>query len=610
MPVTWEELSCDQKKIIMDNDGVALILAGPGSGKTEILAHKIAYLIKNQAVSENEILSITFSRKAMNEMQDRMSKFEGFQDKKFNISTLHAIALRLLYSNGLKRKVLVSTDESFYIMKDAVLDVLHKSDSGSVWYWLNFINKLKIDGKNYWDLSGEPRNIYQRYEELLLYNDVLDLEGIILRGYNLLREKGTQKNHNFILVDEFQDLNKTEFEFIKKIAEEAHHLFVVGDDDQSIYGWRGADPSIITNFSTIFPGSKINSLNYSYRVPNNILKGALQIVSKVQPRISKTFESVVMTEDKIGIVLARDKTTETKWLCDSINKYLSEGCVPNKIAILSKELALLEEIKQELEDSGIKYLFFGEKDILFEDTMRFFFSVLRVLNDPHDNLAVRYCLETSSDFNIGSVKINTLRETAEKKNLSFWGTMINAEKIEETKKWNTDYKMFASFILDLFGAMNGRSFLRQLDIILDELGITTEYRDIIMDLRERSKAENLPKFVEYYLDRKANSAERQRVVDETSDAIRLMTLHSSKGLGFEVVYFVGLNEGILPNPEQDIGEQRRLCYVGMTRCEKKLFMCHCEEITGKSAHGHKKYNPSQFLQELSKEYYDRIDLIK
>jgi DNA helicase II / ATP-dependent DNA helicase PcrA len=610
MPLKWNDLSPNQQQIIENISGPSLVIAGPGTGKTEIMAHKIAYLKRKAGISEKEIMSITFSRKASNEMRDRLSSFDGINEKLIRITTLHSLALNTLYRLNCGRKYVASTDETIFIMKDAVEDVFGKNiDINQASKYLNIINSFKTNGISYYQIinSKEIKKIYQRYEDLLKINNVQDLEGIILRTVILLKSlKFNLPTPKYLLVDEFQDINKTEFEFIKQLAQKSHHLFVVGDDDQSIYGWRGSEPDLIINFDKLFKNAKIDNLQTTYRVPEHILAGALSVVKKINQRMKKIINAHKKAGEKIKIVISSDDTSESDWISTEISKLIDNGFQAKNIVILAKELSLLDKIKIKFEDTGIPYIYWGEKNLFTDKKIQVLIAVLRILTDKGDNLAIRTCLSEMNSFNIGPQKIKRLRETAEQNQKTLWTILVDAEKFEHTKTWNRDYKKFVDFILRL---QNISATKNVNDVVLEIgnlMGINKDqpFLEFVRFFKKKRITQPID-LVTSYADEKAFNSERHKNVEE-SEKVNLMSVHSSKGLGFKIVFMLGMNRGIFPNPEQNEDEQRRLCYVGMTRSKQILYMCHCKEMIGQAAHGHKKCYPSEFLQEFSRDSYELI----
>lgn len=612
IPVSWKELSPNQKNIVKDISGPVLVLAGPGTGKTEILSHKIAYLKKVGSGAEKDILAITFSRKASNEMKDRVTAFERLDVESIKISTLHSLALNILHKANIGRQYLASTDETIFIIKDAAEDVEGKKiEKKKALEYLNFINSLKNKGACYYNIGDEKlKHIYKRYEELLDFNKVQDLEGIVLRAVNVLSSGQSDIiSSKYLLIDEYQDINKIEFKFIRQLAKDSKHIFVVGDDDQSIYGWRGSDPHIIVNFKQLFKGAEIYNLETSFRVPENILKGALQIVEKIGTRMKKVVNSIKKNGGKIKIVISDSAASESNWISKKISELSSDGVDPNEIAILAKELSLLDPIKCNLQERGIDYLYWGERNLFSDKNIQVLMAVLRVLNDKDDNLAIRTCIEDLNLFNIGPKKTKALRGAAEQNDSTLWHTLVNAEKNSVTQPWNKDYKKFVGFILSIENSTHDKSVTGVVTYVGEVLGIKNDqaFLDLVR-MSEKRSFSGLKDFIESYYNEKSYNSERQRIAEEAVGKVNLMSIHSSKGLGYNVIFMIGLNQHMFPNPSQDCDEQRRLCYVGMTRSNQMLYMCHCQEIVGQSAHGYAKYHPSPFLQEIPDECYELIDL--
>ena len=307
MPIPWELLSDTQRRLIEHNSGPMLVFAGPGTGKTEVITQRVAYLIR-QGTDPKEIRAITFTRKARNEMIERLKEFEGLENINFNISTLHGTAVQILGKYGELRKYIAAGDETSIIFMDAVEDVVGKLNRSDYKECINWVESQKCNNKRHQDCDEiQNKKIYERYEELLEYNNVQDLSGIILNCVSLLNVLGDMFDSNIkhLLVDEYQDINHTEYELIKHLTKGTESVFFVGDDDQSIYGWRGTDPQILHDFETDFDAALIETIEESRRCTEDILNGAIEIVSKCKIYYPKKLKSVKGKGEKINLLTAR-----------------------------------------------------------------------------------------------------------------------------------------------------------------------------------------------------------------------------------------------------------------------------------------------------------------
>ena len=346
MPVPWNQLSDIQKKIIQHSEGPLLVLAGPGTGKTEVLTQRVAFLVQN-GISSEDILAITFTKKARNEMIDRLSEFSGLEDIVFNISTLHGTALKLLGENGVLRKYLASGDDASIIFDDAVEDIfgfLSYSQKKNLLNWLELQKAHNI--RCHECEESNNKKAYIRYEELLHYNNVQDLSGVILNVVSLLNSiDNYEPEIKHLLVDEYQDINPVEYKFIKYLTHNNDSTFFVGDDDQSIYGWRGTNPKILRNFSDDFEDGEIIIIEESRRCTDYILRGATEIVNKCTTYFPKKLISVKGEGNKINILVSRNHEVESDWISSKIIELNKDFNISyNDIAIITKQLNRAEEL--------------------------------------------------------------------------------------------------------------------------------------------------------------------------------------------------------------------------------------------------------------------------
>ena len=605
MPVTWEQLSDTQKRIIQHIKGPMLVFAGPGTGKTEVLTQRIAYLIK-QGVSSEEILAITFTKKARNEMIDRLSEFEGLEDTDFNVSTLHGTAIKVMGEHDYLRNYLAASDETKMVFDDAVSDILGNrsyTERKELFSWVELQKAKNIRCHECED--GDNKNLYSRYEELLEYNDVQDLSGVILNTVDLLNSLGSLHvpEHKHLLVDEYQDINHTEYDFIKYLSKNAESIFFVGDDDQSIYGWRGADPQILHDFAKDFNG-KIETIEHSRRCTGYILNGAIEIVNKCKIYHPKKLSSVKGAGNKINVLVSSKNDKEAEWISNKILELTKDKeIILNDIAIITKQLNRADEINKSCLRKGIKVNYWRPNQIFRDVYVRNIISLSRLICDKSDNLALRQALLSIKDFGIGEKGTNNLRKVAEKHDVPLWEILRNRNHLRECSFWGERYVKFADRIESIEKDIENKPVHECVDIFSK---IYLEKKtDNIEQLYEFSKKipdeSSLEAFIQEFNNKRGldfGTAD----VDLEENAVNIMSLHASKGLGFKVVFVVGMEDNFFPNPEQDIDEQRRLCYVAMTRAKENLYMCYSQNITGPVAQGFRAYRYSSFLLEIPEDY--------
>jgi len=615
MSVPFEQLSPKQKEVIKHNGGALLVLAGPGTGKTEVLTHRISYLINKRNVPPDEILAVTFSRKAATEMVERLKKFLGLEKEELHVSTLHAESLRLLNNIGESRKFLIADDEARLLIEDAAEDLGVSQKAGTLRALEKKIKLFKANNQLPSEVKNEfLRKFYQRYEELLDFNGAIDLDGLVLKVVRALPSGNISFSNDQIrhmLVDEYQDINHAEYKLIQILAERAESLFVVGDDDQSIYGWRGADPDIIRNFKQDFPSGQTEILEESHRCPGHILKGAYAIVSKDPNCIKKPLYSSKGDGSLINILFSKSWSVEAMWITNWIKDYLSRGNTqPGDVVILTKTLNLAETLVEQLRLAKIKTTYWRSGGLFSDRNVLDILAHIRLIVNKKDNLALRRCIRTSTGYGIGHGAERKLRRIAENNNCSLWEVIVNVQRFRELRRWQGPFEKFVAKI----NKMTDKSSKLKLNEIVqfiakematDRLSNVKKLRDFAKSLPEGT---NLNEFLtELNKNRGVDLAGGGPEPETEGEAIAIMSMHSAKGLGYKIVFILGMDEKILPNLNQDEWEQRRLCYVAMTRAKKELFLCHAKMRKGPAAKGWSFYQPSRFLYDIPKEHIKVIN---
>lgn len=616
MPIPFEKLYPQQKKVVTHKGGPLLVLAGPGTGKTEVLTHRAAHLVNCREVNPTEILAITFSRKAAGEMTERLKSFGGFEETPPRTSTLHAEALRLITNLDASRRFLLGEDEAHLLMADAAIDLGLQMKARELKKRYREIGLLKANNKHPNDLicidnpTKIVKKLYERYEDLLSFNHAIDLDGLIMKVVRALSsdESNFKSETRHLLVDEYQDINQAEFQFIKILAQNVDSLFVVGDDDQSIYGWRGADPNIIRSYRKDFNGAHVEILEESHRCTGHILKGAQAVVSKDTQYQYKPIYSVKGDGSPIHILVSKSWTAEGIWIADWISNSISKGQFkPSDIVILCKIVKLADFLGEQLRIAGIDMIYWRPSSLFTNEIILNILAHVRLVVDKADNLALRRCVDTSTGRGVGKKGVMVIRRLAEKYSCSLWEIMLNAHEHSKLQRWQDCIESFVSRIQEMEKASDQR-VSETIKMIAKEIGASGSGVDQLnkfagslteeMDLEDFLGAVNRNRG----LDLVGGVAEPE----DEKEAVTIMSMHSSKGLTYEVAFLLGLEAGIFPDPTQDIDEQRRLCYVAMTRARQELFLCYCKALKGKPARGLKFYNPSSFLHAIPKEHREVI----
>lgn len=615
MSIPFEKLDSKQQKILKHQRGCLLVLAGPGTGKTEVLTQRIVYLITKAKEPTDKILAITFSRKAAKEMMERVGKSLGLEKAQLRISTLHAEALRLLSDMKEGRKFLVADDEARLLIRDAAEDLGIEANARMLNSLERKIRILKANNKFPDDIDDVfMRKYYQRYEELLYFNNAIDLDGLVqkvVKAFSGGAKSFLNGQVTHLLVDEYQDINQAEYELVKILAERAESLFVVGDDDQSIYGWRGADPSIIRDFKKDFKEGHVETLDTSHRCPGHILKGAYAIVSKDPNSIKKSLVSSKGDGSHIHILFSKSWTVEAFWITNWIKEYLSkDGVKLSDIAILAKTLNLCEFLVEVLRSSGIPIIYWRSGGLFSDKNVLDILAHIRLIVDKEDNFALRRCLTTLIGSGIGDVAERKLRIIAEKHKCCMWEVMSNARRFGELKRWYSPIGNFVNYIKSIEARSSELHPSGIIQLIAKKLGVdylisVKRLQDFAKSLPEDACTKDFLKEIDK--NRGIDLAGGGPEPEVEGEAVSVMTLHSAKGLGFEIVFILGMDDKILPDPSQEEYEQRRLCYVAMTRAKRELFLCHAKARKGPAAFGLSFYKPSRFLFDIPKEHREIIN---
>ena len=616
-----------------------LILAGAGSGKTRVLVHRIVYQIQVNNVSPHGILAVTFTNKAAREMRGRIETLLETSASTMWIGTFHGIANRLLrrhYEQARLPKdfqVLDSNDQQRLIkrlLEDLKIDAKELPPKEIQW----FINEQKDAGRRSKDIfENEDRNtkrflkLYREYETLCERTGVVDFAELLLRSYELFRDDEQlcqQYQHRFsqIHVDEFQDTNKIQYDWLTLLSPNRDNLFVVGDDDQSIYGWRGAKIENIYNFQKQYPNHQIIKLEQNYRSTGSILKAANAVIENNNGRIGKSLWTKTQDGEKITVYAAHDEKDEAKYVIERIKQWTEGGNKRQESAILYRSNAQSREFEEQLMFSKIPYKVYGGMRFYDRAEIKNALAYLRLMVNRNDDASLDRIINTPTR-GIGLKTIDTIRELAHLRQISLWDAalfLIN-EKILPNRAANALFN-FLELINKLESKTAALTLNEKMQFVIEQSGLMAFYSqdkveksaDKIENLKELVNAattfsiENLTDELSEFLSHASlESGESQ--ADEFDDCVQLMTLHTAKGLEFPLVFLVGMEEGLFPAQQSileksKLEEERRLCYVGITRAMKKLHISHAENrmLYGKSNFATK----SRFLKELPKELLDEV----
>ncbi|MBR4470897.1 MAG: UvrD-helicase domain-containing protein [Erysipelotrichaceae bacterium] len=630
--IKFSQLNENQKQAVIDDSDHIRIIAGAGSGKTRVLTMRIAYLIEEKQVRPYHILAITFTNKAAREMKTRINDMLGDAGTGCWISTIHSLCMRILSEdisalNYPKNFTVVDADDQRQILKEAYKEIGIEKKEYPYGVMLDYIadNKyMGVDPEKAMDFTyGEERlinkaKVYAYYDNRLKKLYALDFDDLILFTTRLFRlhpvilEKWAKKFH-YIHVDEFQDVDKEQYFLIKQLSSVHDHVYVVGDPDQTIFTWRGADVNIIVNFDKDFPDTKTIVLNQNYRSTNNILSGANSVIKNNKARVDKELFSKNGDGSKIIHKTCMSEQGEANYVANQIIKLRGDGYNYSDMAVLYRANYLSREVEKVLIENRIPYVIYGGLRFYERMEVKDILSYLRMITRGDDLAFIR--IINTPRRGIGQKTLDAIQAMAIEKNMSMYDVIRNGlypknrdtfdHFVHMVEKWKEDMK-------------NG-----DLELLLQEVLDDSGYRTMLEKDNETERLENVKSLLDdikqYAQDYPDSSLDEylqmislytDRASEETSDAVSLCTIHSAKGLEFEVVFVIGLSEGIFPSErtlaegQKGLEEERRLAYVAYTRAKKLLYLSESNSFSYviQSAK-----LPSRFIKEIDDEFIDHVD---
>lgn len=640
--IGFEQLNDMQQKAVLQTEGPVLVLAGAGSGKTGALTVRIAHLLET-GVKPWNILAITFTNKAAKEMRERVNALVGTGAADVWISTFHATCVRILrreishldfdtqfsiYDTDDQEKIMkevfkrlnMSPIDKSFSLKSAMAQISHQKEEMVSWEdFAKTVDPLDLKAKR---LS----NVYQLYQQLLKENNALDFDDLIYKTVLLFRThpdvlEKYQERFRYIMVDEYQDTNTSQYELVHLLAAKYQNLCVVGDDDQSIYGWRGANIRNILDFEKDFPNTCVIKLEQNYRSTKKILEAANAVIHHNVTRKEKS----LWTENDSGSILhiykADNEYDEARYVAEQIQQLHREGIGLNQFAVLYRANAQSRTVEDQFVKKGIPYRLFGGVRFYERKEIRDILSYLKVLANPADTVALRRIINVPKR-GIGDASLEKLANYAAHHNISLYEALEHLDDMPELK---TKAKKFQEFY-DLFESLRKDASDLPPAELIDTIVKRSGYLQLLLGEgtdEALARIENIDEFVnkaaEYAKDNPEVTLEGfleevALVADidgyqEGEESVVLMTLHSAKGLEFPYVFMIGMEEGIFPGyravmygGEKEIEEERRLCYVGITRAKEVLYLTHAKS---RMQHGLTQYNaPSRFLKEIPADLVD------
>lgn len=628
-----------QKEAVLHVDGPLLILAGAGSGKTRVLTHRIAYLINEKDIHPGSILAITFTNKAAKEMRERIDNLVGVGSDSIWVSTFHSMCVRMLRRDIEK----IDYDKSFVIFdytdqQTVVKDCLKELNLNDKNYppksMLEMIGRAKDDLMTpdiFAKMHAEDfrmnkiAKIYELYQKKLKQNNALDFDDIIVLTIKLFLEspevlKYYQRKFKYILVDEYQDTNTAQYSLISLLAQESRNLCVVGDDDQSIYGWRGANIRNILDFEKEFKGAKVIKLEQNYRSTQTILDAANHVIKNNLGRKNKSLWTDNEEGDRIKYLECSNEHDEAYFVASEIKRLsMAQDRSYKEFAILYRINAMSRVVEEMLMKEGISYKIFGGLKFYDRKEIKDVLAYLRVIQNPADNISLKRIINEPKR-GIGNATLDVAEKFSNLKGVSIFSIISAADEIPDLSRASAKLEKFVSLINSFRVQSQIMTASEMIQEVIERTGILKGYEEEDT-LEAQSRIENIKELISVALEFEATNEEKGLVdflahvslvsdidtMNEDSDYVALMTLHSAKGLEFPVVFLVGMEEGVFPGyrsmtSETELEEERRLCYVGITRARENLYLTNTFTRT---LFGNTSYNRvSRFLKEIPEELLD------
>ncbi|WP_195609785.1 DNA helicase PcrA [Mediterraneibacter glycyrrhizinilyticus] len=644
----YDTLNEQQKEAVFHTEGPLLILAGAGSGKTRVLTHRIAYLIEERGVNPWNILAITFTNKAAGEMRERVDRLVGFGAESIWVSTFHSTCVRILrrYIDRIgfdTNFTIYDSDDQKSLMRDVcrVLDVDTKKYKERMFLSAISAAKDEMITPDEYELNaagdfGKQKiaQVYREYERQLHANNALDFDDLLLKTVQLFQTQpdvleSYQERFRYIMVDEYQDTNTVQFKFVSLLAAKYQNLCVVGDDDQSIYKFRGANIRNILNFEQEFQNARVIKLEQNYRSTQNILNAANAVIQNNRGRKDKTLWTDNGDGEKVHLRQFDTAYDEAEFVADDIRKNIENGGTYQDYAILYRTNAQSRMFEEKFVACNIPYKIVGGVNFYARREIKDLLCYLKTIDNGRDDLAVRRIINVPKR-GIGLTTITRIQESAAAREIGFYEALLGLDLIPGVARAASKLDSFVALIEYFKRRSDEVSITDLMNEIIEKTGYIEnleaedkedaqarienieELVSKIAAYEEQCAAEQVKPSLSQFLEEVALVADIDSL-EENPDYVVLMTLHSAKGLEFPHVYLVGMEDGLFPSymtitsdNDEDLEEERRLCYVGITRAEQELTMtCARKRMTRGETH----YNRmSSFLQEIPKELMENGSL--
>ena len=623
-----ENLNERQLEAVKNIDGPMLVLAGAGSGKTRVLTTKVMYLLEHKDISPRNILAITFTNKAAKEMKERIYNLIGREAFLIQISTFHSFGLKLLKENyellGYDSNfTIIDADDSLTIIKKIMKDL----DIDSNKYNYRAIRSSISDNKNemvsvkeyekfvYTDYDEVVYKVYDEYEKSLKRSNAIDFDDLLLLPIKLFNEHEDvlikyQDLYKYVFIDEYQDTNKPQYLLSKMISGKYKNITVVGDNDQAIFTWRGADYKNILNFEKDYPDAKVVILDENYRSTKTILKAANNVIKNNKIRKEKNLWTNNEDGNLIKYYKAYDEKDESNYVVKEIKKLINDGISPNEICVLYRANAQSRTVEEAFLQNNISYKIVGSYAFYNRKEIKDLIAYLKLIHNEKDDVSLLRVINYPKR-GIGQKTIENLSIVSRNENKSLYESIESSKELEfkniiESLKKEKDTMPLVEFIELVLNKTGIKESLKsektlEADIRLENL---EEFKSIARNLEETSGIVTLEDFLDE-ISLVTDASENQ---SDNEEKVTLMTMHAVKGLEFDYVFVVGVEEGLFPhlnsmNSEEELEEERRLCYVAITRARKKLYIINSRSrlLYGKITSN----IPSRFISEIGEDLLDQ-----